>query len=120
MSFGVSLDGEELTRRLNTIATNAIREAQIALGRGDYPWIDDDWRRQHMISQILDLTRVDQIDAGREHYPLNAPFQAPKNPRLDVLEAKLADALAGLDSEIEPTDSITRSPAAKTTRPKLS
>jgi hypothetical protein len=87
------LNGDALTRRLNTIATNAIREAQIALGRGDKPWIDDDWRRSSMISQILNLAQLEEIDVMREHYPLTASVQAPKNSQLDMVEKKLAEAL---------------------------
>ena len=92
----MSLQGEELNRRLNTIAVNAIREAQIAIGRGHLQWCDDDWRRSNMIAQILNLTQLEGIDGSTEHYSLVSPFQAPKNPRLDSLESKLADALAAL------------------------
>jgi hypothetical protein len=97
------LNGDALTRRLNTIATNAIREAQIALGRGDKPWIDDDWRRSSMISQILNLAQLEEIDVMREHYPLTASVQAPKNSQLDMVEKKLAEAL---EVEIEEAQSI--------------
>ena len=96
------MTGDELNRRLNTIATNAIREAQIALGRFDKPWIDDDWRRANMIAQILQLAQVSEIDPGREHYPLTASVQAPVNKALDNIEKKLADALMGVDEpEVE-------------------
>ncbi len=115
-----ALNGEELTRRLNTIATNAIREAQIAIGRGDRPWVDDDWRRANMIAQILNLVQLKEVDLLREHYPLTAPVQAPKNDRLDNIEKKLADALSIIDEpDPEITDSVTQSgpafkiPAAK-------
>ncbi len=97
------LNGDALTRRLNTIATNAIREAQIALGRGDKPWVDDDWRRSNMISQILNLAQLEEIDVMREHYPLTASVQAPKNSQLDIVEKKLAEAL---EVEIEDAQSI--------------
>lgn len=97
------LNGDALTRRLNTIATNAIREAQIALGRGDKPWVDDDWRRSNMISQILNLAQLEEIDVMREHYPLTASVQAPKNSQLDMVEKKLAEAL---EVEIEEAQSI--------------
>lgn len=97
------LNGDALTRRLNTIATNAIREAQIALGRGDKPWLDDDWRRSNMISQILNLAQLEEIDVMREHYPLTASVQAPKNSQLDMVEKKLAEAL---EVEIEEAQSI--------------
>lgn len=115
-----SLVGDELTRRLNTIATNAIREAQIAIGRGDRPWIDDDWRRANMIAQILNLVQLKEVDLLREHYPLTAPVQAPKNDRLDGIEKKLADALAIIDEpDPEITDSITQGgPGFKIPTPK--
>ena len=107
------LQGEELNRRLNTIATNAIREAQIAKGRGHLQWCDDDWRRCNMIGQILNLTELADINGGEEHYSLISPFQAKKNPGLDLLESKLADALAnvpfGLD-DAEITDAVTQAP----------
>jgi hypothetical protein len=96
------LNGEELNRRLNTIAINAIREGQIAKGRGHLPFIDDDWRRANMISQILDLVDLEMIDNSHEHFPLSLPMQAPKNPRLDGIEGKLADALLNLPIEEEP------------------
>lgn len=116
-----SLNGEELTRRLNTIATNAVREAQIAIGRGDRPWIDDDWRRSNMIAQILNLVQLKDVDLLREHYPLTAPVQAPKNDRLDGIEKKLADALLAVDAEFadEPSDTVKREgPAFKIPEPK--
>ena len=102
MLNSIGLTGDELNRRLNTIATNAVREAQIAIGRFDKPWIDDDWRRANMIAQILQLAQVSEIDLGREHYPLTSSVQAPANPRLDNIEKKLADALMGVDEpEVE-------------------
>lgn len=95
------LNGDDLTRRLNTIAVNAIREAQIAIGRIDKPWIDDDWRRSNMIAQILQLVPLNDIDQRSEHYPLTSSVQAPANPRLDSIEKKLADALLGVDEIID-------------------
>ena len=108
----MSLTGEELKRRLNTIATNAIREAQIAKGRGHIQWCDDDWRRQNMISQILDLTDLHDIDGSVESYALVSPFQGNPNPSLDLLESKLADALANIpfERDTEITDSVTQTP----------
>lgn len=107
-----NLTGEELNRRLNTIAVNAVREAQIAIGRGHLQWCDDDWRRMNMISQILNLTDLSDINGGVEHYSLISPFQAKKNPSLDLLESKLADALANIGFEDEPeiTDAVTQAP----------
>jgi hypothetical protein len=106
------LSGEELNRRLNTIAANAIREAQIAIGRGHLQWCDDDWRRMNMISQILNLANLADIDGGAEHYSLVSPFQARKNPGLDLLESKLADALANIpfERDEEITDAVTQTP----------
>ena len=102
MLNSIGLTGDELNRRLNTIATNAVREAQIAIGRFDKPWIDDDWRRANMIAQILQLAQITEIDPTREHYPLTSSVQAPANPRLDNIEKKLADALMGVDEpEVE-------------------
>jgi hypothetical protein len=96
------LQNEELNRRLNTIALNAVREAQVALGRGHMPWIDDDWRRMDMISKVLNLhTFEHEVEAVFEHHPLVAPVQAPRNEKLDGLETKLADAL-NLAPEIAP------------------
>lgn len=118
-----ALNGEELTRRLNTIATNAVREAQIAIGRGDRPWIDDDWRRSNMIAQILNLAQLKDVDLLREHYPLTAPEQAPKNDRLDNIERKLADALMVVDLEIDEEASAAvkrEGPAFKIPEPKKS
>ena len=111
-----TLTGEELHRRLNTIAVNAIREAQLALGRAHIQWCDDDWRRCNMVAQILYLTPLEGIDGNAEHYSLVSPFQAPKNKALDQLESKLADALAGIgyrDDDAEITDSVTQRPAPK-------
>lgn len=111
MAFGTALVGDELTRRLNTIATNAIREAQIAKGRGHLQWCDDDWRRCNMIGQILNLTDLLDIVGDEEHYSLVSPFQAKKNVALDLLESKLADALANIPYEAEDreiTDSVTQ------------
>lgn len=116
-----ALQGEELTRRLNTIATNAVREAQIAIGRGDRPWVDDDWRRSNMIAQILNLVPLRDVDLLREHYPLTAPVQAPKNDRLDNIERKLADALMAVDAEISEESSAAvkrEGPAFKIPEPK--
>lgn len=111
----MSLQGEELNRRLNTIAVNAIREAQVAIGRGHLQWCDDDWRRSNMIAQILNLVPLENIDGGSEHYSLVSPFQAPKNTRLDGLESKLADALAALpliggntEDDEQITDTVTQ------------
>jgi hypothetical protein len=100
----VALHGDELIRRLNTIATNAIREALIAKGRALMPWIDDDWRRQAMIAKILDLHMSEEIERGIEHYPLTSQAQAPRNPALDGLETKLADALNLYDANEEKRD----------------
>lgn len=108
-----AMTGEELTRRLNTIAANAIREAQIAKGRGNWPWIDDDWRRANMIAQILDLHTFDKIDVNVEHYPLTSPAQAPKNELLDRIGNQLAEALSRIpDEEEDPqiTDSVSSRP----------
>lgn len=113
-----NMTGDELTRRLNTIAINAVREAQIAIGRGDYPWVDDDWRRQHMIAQILELVRIESIDGAREHYPLTAPYQAPKNPQLDQIGAKLVEALAGLPLEESEQSSDPASQGRRSRAPK--
>lgn len=87
------LTGEELDRRLNTISVNAIREAQVALGRGDQPWIDDDFRRQRMIAEFLKLHEVEDSDRAAEHYPLVAHIQAPSNPAVDAAYKTLADTL---------------------------
>ena len=110
-----AMSGEELNRRLNTIAVNAVREAQIALGRAHLQWCDDDWRRMNMIAQILNLSRLEDIDGPVEHYALVAPFQAPKNPRLDGLESKLADALANLP----PPEERQKADALAQSRPKF-
>jgi hypothetical protein len=110
------LQGEELRRRLNCIAVNALREALIAKGRGDMPWIDDDWRRCDMISQILDLHELDTVDRLNEHYPLVSSYQAPKNAALDELGEALAKALSG-DEPTQITDGVTAT--VNTTRPKV-
>ena len=102
-----ALFGDELNRRLNTIAVNAVREAQIAIGRGDRPWIDDDWRRANMISQILALVKIEDIDNLREHYPLTSSVQAPKNEKLDSVEKTLADAVNAAFEEIDPDNALT-------------
>jgi hypothetical protein len=114
---GMKLIGDELVRRLNCIAANAIREAQIAKGRGDLPWLDDDWARMDMISRILDIHDPEDLDLSREHMPLATEYQAPKNVKLDQLGKLLAEALENpiLDEpEPEVTDSVTQ-----TKRPAL-
>jgi hypothetical protein len=112
------MDGDELVRRLNCIAVNAIREAQVAKGRGELPWLDDDWRRMDMISRILDLHDPVDGDLVREHMPLSTAYQAPKNAALDGLGAKLDAALSGIDlREAEITDAVTQSPQVN--RPKI-
>ena len=111
-----ALHGEELNRRLNTIAVNAVREAQLAMGRAHIQWCDDDWRRMNMVAQILYLTPLEDIDGAIEHYSLVSPFQGKKNPALDLLESKLADALANLppvNEDQEITDSVTQAPSPR-------
>ena len=101
------LVNDELVRRLNTIAANAVREAQVALGRGHLPWIDDDWRRMDMVSKILNLHTFEAVNAAYEHQPLVASAQAPRNEKLDGLEAKLADALNNFE-EIPQTEPLVK------------
>lgn len=90
----------ELKKQLNTIAINAIREAQILKGRGHLPWVYDDFTRQEAITSLLDVVDLTQVDTQIEHYPLTSSVQAPSNPAVDEAVAKLSDVLNGV--EIEP------------------
>lgn len=87
------LTGEELNRRLNTIALNAVREAQIAMGRGEQQWCDDDFQRQQIIADTLKLHDIGLEDRAAEHYPLVSIVQAPKNPKLETVAKVLADQI---------------------------
>ena len=73
--------------RLRAIATNAVREARIAYGRDDKPWIDDDAARAENIFQMLFLTELELVDGNMEHFPL-----VPKGqPQIEAAVRKVAD-----------------------------
>ena len=87
----------ELKKQLNTIAINAIREAQILKNRGHLPWVYDDFTRQEAITALLDVVDLVAIDETREHFPLTATMQAPANPQVDTAVAELNKILNGED-----------------------
>lgn len=91
----------DLRKALNTIAINAVREAQILKGRGHLPWVYDDFTRQEAITSLLDVVDLTNIDVNTEHYPLTSSVQ-PKNPAVEAAVSKLADVLNGVDEEPAP------------------
>jgi hypothetical protein len=83
--------------RLRAIATNAVREARIAYGRDDKPWIDDDAARAENIFQMLFLTELELVDGNMEHFPL-----VPKSqPQIEAAVRKVADVLGKLPDDIK-------------------
>ena len=99
------LTGEGLALRLETIAINAIIAAQMAKGRAQMPWIDDDTHRKSVIASYLNLASTEQIPTEAYHYQVVSQKQAPKNPDVEAAERMLADVLNAADAE----------PAIKTT-----
>lgn len=84
----------ERNNRLRAIAINAVREARIAYGRDDRPWIDDDAARADNIFQTLFLTELEHVDGTVEHFPL-----VPKSqPAINEAVRKVADLLGDLPS----------------------
>lgn len=102
----------ELRKQLNTIAINAVREAQILKGRGHLPWVYDDFTRQEAITSLLDVVDLTNVDTQVEHYPLTSALQAPKNPAVDAAVSLLADALNGIEEEPAVSASLPTSRAA--------
>lgn len=85
------------TNRLRAIAINAIREARIAYGRDDKPWIDDDAARMDVVFQTLFLTELEAIDGSMEHFPLVPKTQ----PAIDQTISKVADLLGDVTEIVE-------------------
>lgn len=95
--------------RLRAIATNAVREARIAYGRDDRPWIDDDAARVENIYQTLFLTELEQVDGLSEHFPL-----APKaQPQINEAVRKVADILGNLPEDVRAEPLPYKIPAKK-------
>jgi len=86
-----ALANEVIENRLRAISINAVREARIAFGREDRPFLDDDASRTEMIFQLLHLVTLDQINETNEHYPVVAKIQAPKNAKLEKVEKILSE-----------------------------
>ena len=86
-----ALTNEVIENRLRAISINAVREARIAFGREDRPFLDDDASRTEMIFQLLHLVTLDQINETNEHYPVVAKIQAPKNAKLEKVEKILSE-----------------------------
>jgi hypothetical protein len=87
------LSGEGLALRLETIAINAIIAAQMAKGRAQMPWIDDDTHRKSVIASYLNLASTEQIPTEAYHYQVVSQKQATKNPDVEAAERMLADVL---------------------------
>lgn len=87
------LVGPELRKRLMAIATNAVREARVALGRDSGPWLDEDASRQQLIFEALHLPAPAEVELEREAFPLKAERQAPKGA--------LAEAIDSLSERLE-------------------
>ena len=93
------LTGEGLALRLETIAINAIIAAQMAKGRAQMPWIDDDTHRKSVIASYLNLASTEQIPSEAYHYQVVSQKQATKNPDVEAAERMLVDALNAADAE---------------------
>jgi hypothetical protein len=79
---------QAIENRLRAIATNAVREARVALNRDAGPWLDDDARRLNMIFDLLHLDGT-PADMTMEALPMAAPQQVARNPALDAVEKAL-------------------------------
>lgn len=100
----VDTAGAEYSRdnRLRAIASNAIREAMIAYGRGDKPFLDDDARRMDVIFNLLHVSEVAMPEMPQyEHYPLAAPVQADHNPALQQVANILEQLPADFEAKFE-------------------
>lgn len=97
-------DQQAIENRLRAIATNAVRESRVALGRDAGPWLDDDARRLNMIFELLHLANI-PMDMSTEALPVAAPQQAARDAAMESIEK----ALLKIQTE-EPT---TTSRAAK-------
>lgn len=82
---------DAIENRLRAISINAVREARIAFGREDKPFLDDDAARTEMIFQLLHVVTLDQINETAEHYPVVSKIQAPKNAKLEKVEKILSE-----------------------------
>lgn len=81
-------DGQAIENRLRAIATNAIRESRVALGRDAGPWLDDDARRLNMIFELLHLANM-PVDMATEALPMASPQQAARDAALESIEKAL-------------------------------
>jgi hypothetical protein len=79
---------QAIENRLRAIATNAVREARVALGQDAGPWLDDHARRLNMIFDLLHLDGA-SVDMATEALPMAASQQAARNPALDAVEKAL-------------------------------
>jgi hypothetical protein len=86
------LTGDDLRKRLMAIATNAVREARVAIGRDYGPWIDEDAARQALIFEALYLPDGEDIVPDREHFDLVSKGQMLPDDASRLVD-RLSDSL---------------------------
>ena len=89
-------NGYNLDARFYTLAMNIVREGVIALGRGDYPFTDNDGATMHNIFlQLRNLNVESNVNRQQEHQNLSASKDAP-HPS----QEKIASVLDAVPNEI--------------------
>lgn len=82
--------------RFRAIAMNAVREAVIAFGRGDYPFTDNDAAiMDNIFLQLRSLGEESSVNRQQEHQPVSLAKEPPS-----AAQAQIAKVLESIDNEV--------------------
>ena len=91
-----------LDARFYTLAMNIVREGSIALGRGDYPFTDNDGAIMHNVYlQLKNMSGESGVNRQQEHQYLAATKDAP-HPAQEKIAAVFDKIDDEIRAEVEP------------------